>query len=47
MPQEKYKKIMDENTDDRNLVDTKKIAEYFKVSVEAAASRGKALGYLQ
>ena len=30
-----------------NMVDTSKIAEYFNVSIEAAANRGKFLGYLR
>ena len=45
MPQDKYKQIMDKNTNG-NLVNTAEIAKYFNVSVDAAANRGKWLGYL-
>lgn len=46
MPREEYKRVMDENTEGR-IVETRKIAEYFHVSVSAASNRGKFLGYLQ
>lgn len=46
MPKTKYKEIMDQYTLD-TYVDTKKIADYFGVSVSAASSRGQSLGYLQ
>lgn len=46
MPKNKYKEIMDQYTMDA-FVDTKKIADYFGVSVSAASSRGQFLGYLQ
>ncbi len=46
MPQKEYKKVMDKYTDG-NLLDTSKIADEFNVSVNAAANRGKWLGYLQ
>ena len=46
MPKNKYKEIMDKNTVG-NIVETGKIASYFKVSVSAASNRGKFLGYLQ
>ena len=46
MPEDEYKRIMDIYTIG-NSVDTSKIADYFNVSVEAAANRGKWLGYLQ
>lgn len=46
MPQSKYKEIMDKNTDG-TLVDTSKVAEYFHVSIDTAANRGKWLGYLE
>lgn len=46
MPQEQYKKIMDQNTEGI-MVNTSEIAKYFHVSVEAAANRGKWLGYLK
>lgn len=46
MPRKEYKWIMDENTEG-NLVDTSKIAKFFHVSVDAAANRGKWLGYLR
>lgn len=46
MPRDDYKKIMDRYTVGSS-VETKKIAEYFGVSVSAASNRGKFLGYLQ
>lgn len=46
MPRKEYRKIMEQHTDG-NIVDTAKIAEYFHVSVDAAANRGKWLGYLE
>lgn len=46
MPKNEYKKIMNQYTIE-NKVDTKKIAEYFGVSVSMASNRGKHLGYLQ
>ena len=46
MPQSIYKKVMDENTNG-NLVNTYEIARFFHVSVDAAANRGKWLGYLR
>lgn len=46
MPKKKYKEIMDQFTEG-NIVETGKIADYFKVSVSAASNRGKFLGYLQ
>lgn len=46
MPQEQYKMIMDQNTEGIT-VNTLEIAKYFHVSVEAAANRGKWLGYLK
>lgn len=46
MPQDEYEHIMDENTDG-DLVNTSEIARYFNVSVDAAANRGKWLGYLK
>lgn len=46
MPREEYKEIMDKYTKG-NFVDTKKIARYFNVSENAAANRGKWLGYLE
>ena len=45
MPQNDYKQIMDKYTDG-NWVDTSEIAKYFHVSIDAAANRGKWLGYL-
>ena len=45
MPEEKYREIMDLHTEG-DLVDTGEIAKYFHVSVNAAANRGKWLGYL-
>lgn len=48
MPEKKYKEIMDKNKNVKeNIVYTNKIAEYFRVSVSAASSRGKFLGYLK
>lgn len=46
MPKEEYKRVMRENTVG-NLVNTSEIAKYFHVSVDAAANRGKWLGYLK
>ena len=46
MPKNEYKKIMNHCTT-RNKVDTRKIAEYFGVSVSMASNRGKNLGYLK
>lgn len=46
MPQDEYETIMDCNTQG-NLVNTSEIARYFHVSVDAAANRGKWLGYLR
>lgn len=46
MPQDEYKRVMDEHTDG-SLVNTAELARYFHVSVSAAANRGKWLGYLK
>lgn len=46
MPQKEYKQIMEQNTRG-SLVDTSAIARYFNVSIDAAANRGKWLGYLR
>lgn len=46
MPEGEYKKVMDQNTYG-NSVDTNRMAEHFNVSSDAAANRGKWLGYLQ
>ena len=46
MPQTDYKRVMDQNTNG-NLVNTLEIAKYFHVSIDAAANRGKWLGYLK
>lgn len=46
MPQQEYKEIMDRYTDG-NLVNTLEVAKHFRVSVDAAANRGKWLGYLR
>lgn len=46
MPQQDYKREMDKHTEG-NLVNTYEIAKYFHVSVDAAANRGKQLGYLR
>lgn len=46
MPRPEYKKIMDKYTDG-NLVNTSEVAKYFHVSIDAAANRGKWLGYLE
>ncbi|MBR3770657.1 MAG: ImmA/IrrE family metallo-endopeptidase [Clostridium sp.] len=45
MPKDEYLKVMNRHTHG-NIVDTAKIAEHFHVSVDAAANRGKWLGYL-
>ena len=45
MPENEYEKIMNQYTIG-NKVDTRKIAEYFGVSVSTAYSRGKLLGLL-
>lgn len=48
MPKDKYKEIMDKNTDfTTNTVNTSEIAKYFGVSISAASNRGKFLGYLK
>ena len=47
MPKYEYLKIMKNNIEDGNLVNTQSIANYFNVSVEAASNRGKFLGVLQ
>lgn len=46
MPQDEYERIMYDNIEG-NLVNTSEIARYFHVSVDAAANRGKWLGYLK
>lgn len=46
MPQAQYKTIMDKYTEG-NLVNTSEVAKYFHVSIDAAANRGKWLGYLE
>ncbi len=46
MPQIEYKRIMDKNTEG-NIVNTSAVAKHFHVSVDAAANRGKWLGYLE
>lgn len=46
MPQEEYKQVMDRYTNG-DIVDTSEIARHFHVSVDAAANRGKWLGYLK
>lgn len=46
MPEAKYKEILERNTDG-TIVDTLEIARYFHVSIDAAANRGKWLGYLE
>ena len=45
MPEAVYLAVLNENTNNA-IANTAKIAEHFDVSVEAAASRGVALGYL-
>lgn len=46
MPASEYIKVL-KKLEKNGMVDTSKIAEYFKVSVEAASNRGKFLGYLR
>lgn len=46
MPRSLYKEKMDEYTEG-NYVDTAELADYFNVSIDAAANRGKWLGYLE
>lgn len=46
MPQKEYKQILDCYTNG-NLVNTSEVARYFHVSIDAAANRGKWLGYLK
>lgn len=46
MPQDEYKSIVDQNTED-NMVNISNVANHFNVSTEAASYRGKWLGYLQ
>ena len=45
MPATEYLSVLNKVAEG-NMVDTSKIAEYFNVSIEAAANRGKFLGYL-
>ena len=46
MPATEYLAVLNKVAEG-NMVDTSKIAEYFNVSIEAAANRGKFLGYLR
>ena len=46
MPQRDYEVILRQNIK-QNIADTSAIAEHFYVSIEAAATRGKWLGYLR
>ncbi len=46
MPKKAYKEIMDRYTIG-NQVETDKVADYFGVTISAASTRGKFLGYLQ
>ena len=46
MPATEYLAVLNK-VSEGNMVDTSKIAEYFNVSIEAAANRGKFLGYLR
>lgn len=45
MPRKDYKDELDEHTEG-NMVNTEEIARHFCVSIDAAANRGKWLGYL-
>ncbi len=45
MPRDKYKEVLDENTNGLT-VDIDEVARYFHVSVSAAKNRGKFLGYI-
>ena len=46
MPATEYLSVLNKVAEG-NMVDTSKLAEYFNVSIEAAANRGKFLGYLR
>ena len=46
MPQQDYELVLRQNMK-QNMVDTSTIAEYFCVTIETAAIRGKRLGYLR
>ena len=46
MPAKEYLDVLNKVAEG-NMVDKSKIAEYFNVSIEAAANRGKFLGYLR
>ena len=46
MPATEYLAVLNKVAEG-NMVDASKIAEYFNVSIEAAANRGKFLGYLR
>ena len=46
MPATEYLSVLNKVAEG-NMVETSKIAEYFNVSIEAAANRGKFLGYLR
>lgn len=46
MPEEDYKRVMDRHTEG-GMVNTSAVAGHFHVSIDAAANRGKWLGYLR
>lgn len=46
MPRTEYMNVLGQNTQD-DVVDTRAIAKYFNVSVEAASTRGRFLGVLK
>ena len=46
MPQQDYELVLRQNMK-QNMVDTSTIAEYFCVTIETAAIRGRRLGYLR
>lgn len=46
MPREKFFEVMNENYDGNGVYNMEKVAQYFKVSIEAATNRGRWLGIL-
>ena len=47
MPYPLFKKVLDDNVDANNLINTKNIAKYFNVPTSVARSRGVNLGYIK
>lgn len=47
MPEEEYKKAIDNNIEEDGRINIKNVAKYFNVSVPAATNRGKRLGVIE